>query len=623
MKPCEQGPRRRYATEWFRGEEGFTTFGAACAILAACALAFACVWAARAQSRAAGVQAVADAAALAAQNEVAEFVIAVRVADATLLSMSLTGLSLVGVGTACCCVPPAAAAGKAMIETGKNILLKRDDVAAASEKSLTAAQDALPVLAQAQAQAIVAENAESLDGTAAGYAELVPAQGEPLSIGRSDAAQQAADAAVQENGEITASAVEAQQAWADAQAALEQGFASDCGNAPGYCMYERADTVAGLPADENPLYHSVNTWSFGVALKRAQAYYPHRARIEAPADDSVEEQARSALRAKFYEYAADEVAQGRASEEPGAVADIYFPPLPKNTAEMKETSLYTDAAYPAAQGNLHAWPGCPEAQGATQGYGSLADQDAGAYGVCGTCEFDAASLGKVAAASSSIENGFEYHYRKVADAAAAYTEALGRAVPAETAAKDAAQGIFDRIETALGDLGACRIEAYPPGRFGSLAAVAFDAGPQASVPFVPAAQGAGSFAAVSSAVLAEDSEEDVLSSLLDGVADDIGPPLSDAGPAVLELWASALKAYASGTEGIVDGVKGLIDSMPLIGSTGLGTWAADSLTGMLETAGIEPANVASAKPFVANTEHVAAQGSGPVAQAVMAMKGVP
>ena len=143
------------------------------------------------------------------------------------------------------------------------------------------------------------------------------------------------------------------------------------------------------------------------------------------------------------------------------------------------------------------------------------------------------------------------------------------------------------------------------------------------MPFVPAAQGAGSFAAVSSAVLAEDSEEDVLSSLLDGVADDIGPPLSDAGPAVLELWASALKAYASGTEGIVDGVKGLIDSMPLIGSTGLGTWAADSLTGMLETAGLEPANVASAKPFVANTEHVAAQGSGPVAQAIMAMKGVP
>ena len=120
---------RRYPTEWFRDESGYTTLGAACAILAACSLAFFCAWFSRSYSRAAGVQAVADAAALAAENEVAEFVIAVRVADATLLSMSLTGLTLVGVGTICCCVPPAASAGKTLIDPGTRILEKRDDFA--------------------------------------------------------------------------------------------------------------------------------------------------------------------------------------------------------------------------------------------------------------------------------------------------------------------------------------------------------------------------------------------------------------------------------------------------------------------------------------------------------------
>lgn len=616
-------PKARYATDWFSDRDGFTTFGAACAILAACALAFACMWTARSMSRAAGVQAVADAAALAAQNEVAEFVIAVRVADASLLSMSLTGLALVGAGTACCCVPASAAVGKSLIEVGKNIIAKRNDLARTAEKTLSAMQDGLPVAAQVQAQAVIRENADSLDGNALGYVELVPLQGEPLSVGDPSSSGDAADAAESRSDEIAESAAKAQEARKDAQEALEKGYRHDCGNAPGYCMYERADTVAGMPASQNPMCHSVNTWSFAVALGRAQAYYPYRAATEAPENDSVEEQARSALRKKFYEFAAHEVAKGRAVDDGESVPDIDFPMLPKNTTEMKDTSLYTDKAYPVAAGCLHAWQGCPGAQGGIEGYGSIAEQDAGAFGVCSTCGFDAASLGKVAAASSSIENGFEYHYRKVAEAARDYVAALEQAIPAESEAKSAVEGVFDLIDEALRELGACRVEAYPPGRFGALAALAFEMHDESGVAFVGETAEEGAYAAISASVLGEDAQADVLSSLLDGVVDDIGPPLSDAGPAVLSLWASMVEAYSSGTEGLCKGVRELFDSLPLLGSTGLGSWAADSLMGVLETAGLEPANTEAAKPFVANTEHVAAQGEGPVAAAVKSMKGVP
>ena len=91
----------RMPTDVFVQRDGFTTVGAACAILVSCSLVFACIWTVRSYSRASGVQAVADAAVLAAENEVAEFVIAVRVADATLLTLSLTGLALFGVGSVC------------------------------------------------------------------------------------------------------------------------------------------------------------------------------------------------------------------------------------------------------------------------------------------------------------------------------------------------------------------------------------------------------------------------------------------------------------------------------------------------------------------------------------------
>ncbi len=613
--------RVRYMTDVFADAEGFTTAGSAIAILLACTLAFFCLWSARAQSQAAGVQALCDAAALAAENEVAEFVLSVRVADATLLSMSLTGLAALAVGTVCCSVPAAAATGLKLIDTGRAILEKRDDMARATQTSLNAAQDSLPLLAQTQAQMVLTENAEEISGTGLGYVELVPADAPEVNVGFSEAAQDAAAKATDSGSRIAEAAQSAEQAAQEAADARIRAWKYDCGNVPLACMAERAEALSGITAEENPIAHTVDTWSFEDALNRARIYYSYRASEEEPASDSVEEQVRSAMRSKFYEYAIEELAEGRAYDDGTTQPDLYFPEFFSNTSGMRETRLYSEKAYPVSGGALHAYEGCPGIEGASEGLGSLKELEAGTYEKCSVCQFDAVSLGKVAAASTSIDNGFEHHYREVARAARDYAEAQAQALPAAQEVKDLVEESLDTIMEAFEEVLGQRVEAYPPGRFGTLVAYVFDTEERTADSSFFSGADTGSFAAISSAILVEDEGENALALLLDGVEEDIGPPLSDAGSAVLGIWGSLVEAYGSGVDGLVDGVQELLESIPLASASGLGPWAAGTLMDALESLGLEPANTASPKPVVVNSKHVAERGDGLVAQAVLALKG--
>ena len=89
----------------FRDEDGFTTLGAVLALLIALSLLFSAAQVQRLNAVSAQVQDAADAAALAAQNEVAEFMVVVRVCDAVSLTMSLTGLAATGLGVVALCTP--------------------------------------------------------------------------------------------------------------------------------------------------------------------------------------------------------------------------------------------------------------------------------------------------------------------------------------------------------------------------------------------------------------------------------------------------------------------------------------------------------------------------------------
>lgn len=67
--------------------------------------------------------------------------------------------------------------------------------------------------------------------------------------------------------------MEAEEAAKEAFSAKEEGFKRDCGDAPAYCMYERAEALSSISPPSNPLFRTVDAWSFSVALDRAKAYY--------------------------------------------------------------------------------------------------------------------------------------------------------------------------------------------------------------------------------------------------------------------------------------------------------------------------------------------------------------
>lgn len=609
----------RVVADLFRNESGFTTLGAALAILLSCSLLFFGLWTSRSLSRAAGVQAVADSCALAAENEVSEFVLAVRAADATLLTLSLTGISLLGVGTVCCCVPGAQAAGLKFLDAGRAVLDKREDVARAEEAALNAAQKGLVVAAQAQAQMVASENAETIGFDAIAYVELVPFDAPDISCGVGRSAAHAVQVALDESASISEGAQAAEEAAMQANDALREGWLADCGAYPEPCMRERAESLAGMGLAENPMASSVNTWSYSMAIKRAQTYYRLRAEFEAPGNSSVEECARSALRIRFYEYAQKEVDAAYEVEMPDGTIEVSIPILPRNTNEMKATDLYTDSVYPVSGGALHAWEGCP-AVAEIEGLGSISALDSGAYSTCETCGFDAASMGSVAAASTSVENGFEHHFRKVAESARDYERAKNEAVRASGEVRGSVGEVLDAIDEAIREAAGNRVEAYPPGRYGALAALAGDLGSEQGGSFF-AGPDLGQFAAISASILIEDENEDVLAHLLDGVSEDIGPPLSDGGEVVLALWSGLLSAYGKGAEGMCDCVSGVLGSLPLVSAAGLGDWASGQLMELLNAAGLEPANTAAAKSVTSNTLPVAERGTGPVAEAICALKG--
>lgn len=612
----------------FRDEEGMTTVGMVLALLITLALVFSAGQAYRVGSASSEVQNVADAAALAAQNEVGEFMIVVRACDAVVLSLSLTSLVATGLGVAALCTPATASASETLLKAGRDVAQARDRFAEKAADGLDRLQRLLPFFAAANAASVASAN----NGVSSNYvalAVLAPAAGEEISVDGAAELEDVGAAVGDEADEVRQAADEAERAAERANEAKLRAFEHDCGLEPSYCMYERAATLAGMQGAENPLFKSVDAWSFSVALKRAQAYYPRRLAAEAPEGASVEEQARSALRTRFYAFAVEEVGRGYVREGDGSF-DASFPRLPKNTAEMRATALYTEAAYPCTvdeegRATAHAWAGCPAAAGAGS-YVSIAQTEAEPFAECPECGFSAASMGKVAAASSSIENGFEYHYDAVAQAADDYVRARAELDPLASEVKRRAGGLFDQVKAALGKVAGKRLSAQPPGRYGVVALVANTASAPAAggfgSPFVRGGGTLGARAAVSAATLVADSSEEgatVVSSLLDGVRGQGGAAVGALGT-VLDCWSGLLDAYARGQEALDEAVSTSLDGLPLAGASGLGTWAAGALREAVRAAGLAPAELDALKPVLVNSAHVAARDDGAFGVRLLSLK---
>ena len=618
----------------FWDNEGFSTLGVVLALLISLSLLFSAARIYEINTQSAAIQEVADAAALSAENVIAQYYTVAYVCDALLLSMSLGSVALAGVGLVALCVPSLQSQGMTCLEYSKKLRDVRNSFSDQAKRGLERLQTVLPFLSLCSASSVLVANSQESGGSHyVGLTLLNPHEGEPLASLAFDQSE-AFDEAAQDNKDSIAQL--AQEAEHLAQKAAESkalAYQHDSGSETTFCMYERANKLANLAPEVNPYYTSAELWDFSVALRRAQAYYAHRYEKETPTNQTVTERNKSHLRKQFYGYASREVNKGYVHETADSF-DAFFPLLPKNTDEMRATTLYTDAVYPATQNGdgtvvIHVSSECAGIQqGVSLGSYSLAAYEATQPRVeCDICEMSAASLGKVAAASSVIENGFEYHYNIVAEQAAQYQKAREELDPYTKGIKGTLGSLFNQAKKALDEASSCRIATKPPGRLGVVAIVIdLSARPSSgsfASSFVEDNATLGPRMALSSATLLPDDSDEVvtvLNTVLDGYAALDGGSATGSLRVVLDLWSSMLNAYIKGQEGFITGVEDTLNSLPFASQSGLGTWAAQGLTQTFEKINLAPCELAAPKPVLLNSVHVLAAGDDSFAQTLHGVK---
>lgn len=610
-------PRRISATErlvmdFFRDDEGFTTVGVALALLLSLTLVFAAASSGWVQSRSSEVQRVADATALAGQNAVAAYSTVAQTLDACVLSMGLAGLVVYGAGLVLACVPGAQAAGIKMCQTAGKILESRRSFSKSAAQGIERLESTLPLLIVANSAACVAANSrEGLSYT--GCALPFPTESKSDFKGlEADVDDSKMDELSQKMADTSAKIEQTQKEASDA---LQRGWMADCGSSP-YCLRERAQTLAGLSGSSNPQYPSPAGWTFGVPLLRARSYYAARYAQERVSGSNAEALTDSACRKAFYAFALAEVQRGSYVEHADGSVQIDLPTLPRNADQTRKTSLYTDLVWPCTDEGgsrtLHAAASCPGAKGASVGLGSLAQLEAGGASLCPSCRMDVGEMGRVAAASTSIKNGFEHHWREVVEASRDYEQAKNEQVEAEAQSKELADKGTDLFKEALEALTVTRPSLCPPGAWGCVAVVGRSEGVAVPTELTAAFLSSSELpagAAVSAAVLAPDdstAQNNVLASFFDGLSAD-GSLAAGVADGVLELWGSLLVGYGSAYNSVSDAGSRFLDGVDSVLGGTVGAWLKGRLKDVMESTGLEPADMRLRKPVLVNTQDVLAK----------------
>lgn len=616
------GRRPACALSAFRDDEGgFTTVAVAVALMLSLTLVFAAASAGWVASRSSEVQRVADASALAGANAVAAFSTVAQVLDACVLSLGVTGMVVYGAGLVASCVPGLTAVGAQLCATGGQILEARRGFARSAASGLERLEAALPTLVVANSASCVAANGE--DGLSyVGCALPVPLEsGSDFSALLADADDAPLDGLSERMRDAS---LDAQEARERADEALERGWMADCGSRP-HSLHERAGALAGLPSSANPHYPSCETWGFGVPLVRARAYYAARLANERVVGSTPEELTDAACRRAFYEYALGRVRSGSWAEHPDGTVEADLPLLPRNADETRATDLYTRVAWPCTDEGgsrtLHSSLDCPGATGGPSGSASLAQLDAGAVSRCPQCQMDVGDLGRVASASTSIENGFEHHWRIIVEASEDYEAARDDLAAAEARTRELAEEGELEFERALEQLTTGRPTLRPPGAWGCVAVVARPEGTvvptELTASFLSSAElPAG--AAVSAATLAPDestAENNVLASFFDSLSasDSV---LGGALDGVMELWGSLLVGYGSAHGRVAEVGEGFLDRLDGVMGGSVGAWLRDQLGGVMRDLGLEPVDMRLRKPVLTNSRDVLERGGVEQASAV-------
>lgn len=602
-------------------EDGFTTVGVAVALVLSLSLVFSSAGAAWVSGRSSEVQRVADACAMAGQNSVAAFSTVVQVVDACVLSMGLTGIVVLGAGLVVSCVPGLSATGAQIAEAGSSILDARRDFARTAADGIERLEATLPLL-------VVANSASCVEANAAGGMPYVGCAIPFPTESRSDFSgllEEVDDEGLSElSAQMGEVSDEMERARREAEAALERGWTADCGSSP-YCLWERASSLASLADPLNPHYASSAGWTFGAPLLRARNYYAARVSAARVGGSDAEQITDSACRLAFYEYALEQVRSGSYQELPDGSVSVDLPSLPRNAEQTRGTTLYTDARWPCTtEGGLrtlHSSTLCPGATGAAAGTASVADVDAGSVARCEECRMDVGDLGRVASASTSIANGFEYHWRIIVEASEDYERARGEEVAAEGRLRELAEEGERSFSLALEQLSVARPSLCPPGAWGCVAVVARSEAhtvpTELTASFLSSAE-LPEGAAVSAAVLAPDpstAENNVLSRFFESLSAG-DSALGGVLDGVMDLWGSLLTGYGSAYGGIAEKGGEFLDGLDgVLGGT-VGAWLKGRLKQVMSDAGLEPVDLRLRKPVLVNTQDVLDQSGLEQASAV-------
>lgn len=610
VRPGGAVPRGRWGIDLFIEEGAYTTVASACAMLMVLAILFSSSLAVWSASRAGDVQSHADSAAMAGENVVGSYRTAATVLDACVLSLGLAGFSMVGIGMVGLFVPGGQAAARETLDAARRMLDMRNSFASSASQGLKTAEGALPYLMAANAARICdARGSGVIDYHGCAFAvplasasEFPAIDGDGVDVGGLEKACEDLESAAGELARISE----------EVAASRERAWLADCGS-DGMNMQERAARLSEVSDAENPDFASSITWDPEAAIDRARAYYRWRHENDAPEGPGVEERAEAAARRAFYGYAAGRLAEARVvDDEREAYTTLEF--LPRNTDEVRRTSLYTDTQWPTSieseGATLHFARACPGFTGPAGLLAAVSEIDGGTVRECPICRFGVDDLGRAPAASTSIDNGFEYHLRAFTRELMGYLEARNRENEAEAAARGEAEMASGEFEDALAGLGGKRPRIAPPGRYGCISLVVST---EASAP--DDLQGAFAESvdsprrgAIAAAVLAPDSGargEDVLSgffsSLEERVASDGAVGLIDG---VMDLWGRLLASYGDMASGLEETFDELVRGISSTGMGPVGIWLRERLSGAIGALDLQPVDLRSRKPVLVDSAAV-------------------
>lgn len=598
------------SVSWFIDDEGgYTSVAVVLALLVSVTLVFGMAASEWTMARSADVQEVADATAMAGENVVASFSTVAQVIDACVLSMGIAGMAACGFGLVASCVPALSAAGEAALEAGRQVLDSRREFAQSALAGLESLEATLPLLIVANSAACANANDEGGIGYT-GCAVPLPLQS------RSDYSSLTPNLDVEDIDEDAAKMRDAASRSEDARKrandALRRGWEADCGHVP-RCMRERASTLAGLTGADNPNYPSPEGWTFGVALLRARRYYAVRVTNNVPEGSDIESVTDACVRREFYRFALAQMGRGYYHEGADGTVDMMLPELPHNSAEARETTLYTDQVWPCTDEGgartLHSTLACPGATGSPSGLASVAEVESGSVGWCPVCRMDVGDIGKVAAASTTIDNGFEHYWRQVVEASRDYQAAHNEQVAAEGEMRDLAADGAESFKAAIDQLSVPRPKLCPAGAWGCIGVVRRGQGAvvpaELTAAFLSSADLPAGIA-VSAAVLAPDgatAENNVLARLFDRLSGK-GLILGDGLDGLGGLWGRLLLAYGSSYESVSGSVTQFLDTVDGVFGGSVGAWLKERLSAVVDAAGFEPADMRLRKPVLTNTQNV-------------------